>query len=150
MTKQYRLLLVDDVAANLKVLAAHISPDYQLSIATDGYKALKAAASNPPDLILLDIDMPGMDGFAVLEQLKANPLTQHIPVVFLTSHDTSEDILKGLQAGAYYYLTKPFDADILRLVIAKALRDDTGYAMAEREVNNNISTLEWLNYHNRQ
>ncbi|MBF0158061.1 MAG: response regulator [Magnetococcales bacterium] len=147
MMASHKILLVDDLPSNLKILESYMNPDHELFMATDGRKALKIAAANPPDLILLDINMPDMDGFAVLEQLKANPSTQHIPVVFLTAKDSSEEIVQGLEAGAYYYLTKPFDAEILRLVIAKALQDDEAYAAAARGVRNSIQMMEELNHH---
>ncbi|MBF0159949.1 MAG: response regulator [Magnetococcales bacterium] len=116
-----KILLVDDVPSNLKVLAAYIDSDYELFMATSGQKALKIVATNPPDLILLDVNMPDMNGFEVLKNLKADEASQSIPVIFLTSNDASDDIERGLQAGAYHYLTKPFDANMLRSIIDKAL-----------------------------
>ncbi|MBF0124750.1 MAG: response regulator [Magnetococcales bacterium] len=142
----YKILLVDDVPGNLKILEASISSDYELFMATSGAKALKIVATNPPDLILLDIEMPEMSGLEVLERLRADESTRGIPVVFLTSKDTSEDIVQGLKAGAYYYLTKPFDTEMLRLVIAQALADDNAYDSALRDMQNSAATMKWLNH----
>ena len=119
MLPQHKIVLVDDVPANLKMLKACLAADYELYMATDGYKALKIVAANPPDLILLDVNMLGMDGFNVLERLKANPATRHIPVILLTANDTSVAVMQGLQAGACDYVTQPFAAAQLRLAIAK-------------------------------
>ena len=79
-----RLLLVDDVKANLLLLAKALGQDYECRLATDGASALEQAISDPPDLILLDVMMPGLDGYEVCRQLKADPRTINIPVIFLT------------------------------------------------------------------
>ncbi len=102
------MLVVDDTPENLAILGEFLIPHYNVRIANSGPRALNAAASPPrPDLILLDIMMPGMDGYEVIKQLKANPETQEIPVIFITALDATEDETRGLELGAADYITKP-------------------------------------------
>ena len=105
---QNTILIVDDAVENLTVLDALLSPQYQVRVATSGEKALRIAASLPhPDLILLDVMMPGMDGYQVFQRLRSDPATHGIPVIFVTAMDSSEAELRGLDAGAVDYITKP-------------------------------------------
>ena len=102
------ILVVDDTPDNLSVLGELLQPDYVVRAASSGRRALQVAVSDPrPDLILLDVMMPEMDGFEVFAQLRANPETAHIPVIFVTAMDGSEDEEKGLGLGAVDYITKP-------------------------------------------
>jgi putative two-component system response regulator len=102
------ILVVDDVPENLTVLGELLQPHYRVRVANSGLRALQVAASAPkPDLILLDVMMPGMDGYAVLSRLRDNPVTQDIPVIFVTAMDTTEDEVRGLDLGAADYITKP-------------------------------------------
>lgn len=102
------ILIVDDVPANIQTLADILKDKYRIKVATDGYRCLELARQEPqPDLILLDIEMPGISGFEVCKQLKADALTQDIPVIFVTASDQEEDEEKGLQIGAVDYITKP-------------------------------------------
>ncbi|MCI4663203.1 MAG: PleD family two-component system response regulator [Neomegalonema sp.] len=103
-----RILVVDDILANVKLLQAKLSAHYyNVLTATNGPDALEIAAREQPDLILLDIMMPGMDGFEVCERLKADPVVRDIPVVMVTALDQPRDRLQGLAAGADDFLTKP-------------------------------------------
>lgn len=103
-----RILVVDDIPANVKLLEARLLAEYfDVLTAGDGYQALAICERNQVDLVLLDIMMPGMDGFEVCERLKANPKTSHIPVVMVTALDQSADRVRGLKAGADDFLTKP-------------------------------------------
>lgn len=102
------VLVVDDTEANVDVLVDSLGKTYDVSAAMDGPTALEAVAESPPDLILLDIMMPGMDGYEVCRQLKNRKKTVDIPVIFLTSKNEKEDIVKGFEAGAQDYITKPF------------------------------------------
>ena len=105
-----RILVVDDIEANVRLLEAKLNVEYyDVSVAYDGPGALEAAASRHPDIILLDVMMPGMDGFEVCRRLKADPNTRHIPVVLVTALDGRQDRLTGLKAGADDFLTKPID-----------------------------------------
>ncbi|WP_275790686.1 PleD family two-component system response regulator [Pararhizobium gei] len=103
-----RILVVDDIPANVKLLEARLVAEYfDVLTAADGYEALAICERQPLDLILLDIMMPGIDGFEVCERLKANPRTAHIPVVMVTALDQPSDRVRGLKAGADDFLTKP-------------------------------------------
>lgn len=106
-----RVLLVDDLELNRKLLEAQLRRDYyQVSSVASGAEALVAAKADQPDIILLDIMMPGMDGFEVCARLKADPATRHIPIVFVSALDERVDRLRGLELGADDFLTKPVDA----------------------------------------
>jgi two-component system cell cycle response regulator len=103
-----RILVVDDIPANVKLLEARLLAEYfDVLTAADGYEALAICERNQVDLILLDIMMPGIDGFEVCERLKASPRTSHIPVVMVTALDQAADRVRGLKAGADDFLTKP-------------------------------------------
>lgn len=111
---QSTILLVDDVADNIDILNAILSPHYRTRVALNGEKALRIAGSaNPPDLILLDIMMPGLSGYDVCQQLKANPDTRDIPVIFVTAMSEVEDEKRGLELGAVDYITKPVSPPIV-------------------------------------
>ncbi|MFC1592256.1 response regulator [Thermodesulfobacteriota bacterium] len=105
---QPRVLIVDDAKTNIDVLVETFKKEYKLGIATNGPKALQYVEHIIPDLILLDIMMPEMDGYAVCEQLKANPATAAVPIIFLTAKTDPDSIVKGLEAGGVDYVTKPF------------------------------------------
>ena len=108
------LLVVDDVIDNLTLMTDLLTPRYRVKAANNGARALKiAATSPPPDLILLDVMMPGMDGYEVCRRLKADAATRDIPVVFLTAKVSMEDEEMGLNIGAVDYLTKPVSPPIL-------------------------------------
>ena len=111
---QQTLLVVDDTPANIDVLAGMLKDDYQIKVAKNGEIALKIAQRLPLDLILLDIMMPGIDGFEVCRRLKSDHTTRHIPIIFVTAKITAEDELKGLELGAVDYITKPFNPPIVQ------------------------------------
>jgi two-component system cell cycle response regulator len=109
-----RILVVDDVEANVRLLEAKLSAEYyDVLHATDGVTALAMAAAEKPDIILLDVMMPGMDGFQACRRLKEDPATRHIPIVLITALDGRSDRIAGLDAGADEFLTKPIDDVIL-------------------------------------
>ncbi len=109
-----RILIVDDTPTNITLLVQTLADEYEVRAAIHGDDALEAVAEETPDLILLDINMPGMDGHEVCRRLKADPGTQSIPIIFLTGRDEEEDELKGLSLGAVDYLTRPLSIPILR------------------------------------
>ncbi|MBF0428145.1 MAG: response regulator [Magnetococcales bacterium] len=109
-----KILFVDDMRQNIDVLR-DIFSDYVRMVALNGEHALKIAASrNPPDLILLDIMMPDIDGFEVCRRLKADEQTKHIPVIFVTAKKEASDEALGLSLGAVDYIIKPFNVDVIR------------------------------------
>jgi sigma-B regulation protein RsbU (phosphoserine phosphatase) len=123
-----RVLLVDDVKDNLDILLEALRGDFKLSVALDGEAALRAVARNPPDIVLLDIMMPGIDGYEVCRRLRADPATRDIPVVFLSALEDVKDKTRGFEMGANDYLTKPFEilevkARVRSLLRAKAYAD---------------------------
>ncbi len=107
--KQCTVLLVDDIRENIQILVEALKGAYKLGFALDGESALKYARAKAPDLILLDIMMPGMDGYEVCRRLKADPITRDIPVLFITAMDETECKAAGFEAGAVDYITKPFE-----------------------------------------
>ena len=123
-----RILIVDDIKANVDVLVQALRNDYKLSVALDGASALRSVEKNPPDLVLLDIMMPGIDGYEVCRRLRENEQTRDLPVMFLTSLEDVQDKARGFEIGANDYLTKPFEilevkARVRSLVRAKAYAD---------------------------
>ena len=108
------ILIVDDTPINVQILAEALRADYRVRVATSGPAALDGIAKyGPPDLILLDVMMPGLDGYEVCRRLKANPATQHIPVIFVTAKTDAVDEEYGLRLGAMDYITKPFHLPIV-------------------------------------
>jgi len=107
-TPQKTLLLVDDTPENLTVLGEILMPHYRVRVASSGARALAAATSDPrPDLVLLDVMMPEMDGYEVISRLRADARTRELPVIFVTALDSTEDEAHGLELGAVDYITKP-------------------------------------------
>lgn len=109
-----KLLVVDDQPINIQVMYRCFAGDYQVFMATNGEQALALCASNPPDLILLDVVMPGLDGFEVCKRLKANDATRHIPVIFVTAHTDPAQETHGLTLGAVDFIAKPVNPDVVR------------------------------------
>ena len=108
-TKGSLILAVDDTPSDLELLAKILEREgYSLALAKDGPQALDIAAREKPDLILLDIFMPGMDGIEICRRLKADSVIHDIPVIFVTSQSGSDEVLAGFEAGAVDYVTKPF------------------------------------------
>lgn len=116
------ILVVDDMAENIDLLVGLLKEQYTVKAARAGQMALKIAQSpNPPDLVLLDISMPGMDGFEVCQQLKDNPATAAIPVIFISGEIGGEERDRGAALGAADYLTKPVEPASLSAAIDAAL-----------------------------
>jgi diguanylate cyclase (GGDEF)-like protein len=109
------LLIADDEPGNIKMLLELLRSEYKIRVANNGEKVLKIALSEePPDLILLDVMMPGLDGYEVCRRLKSDPLTQKIPVIFITGKITEQDEIQGFEAGAVDYITKPFSSVVVK------------------------------------
>ena len=128
------ILIADDEPANISLLNEVLKADYRIMVAKDGRKALLAAQSIPsPDLILLDIVMPELDGYEVLKRLKADGETRNIPVIFVTSKGKDEDETKGLEMGAVDYIHKPFNPTVVKARVR-----------AHLELKQNRDFLEWM------
>ena len=123
-----RVLLVDDTRANLDILVEGLKSDHKLSLALNGEMAMQVAARTPPDLVLLDIVMPGIDGYEVCRRMRQMPETAEVPIMFLSSLEEVQNKTRGFEAGANDYLTKPFEmlevkARVRSLLKAKAYSD---------------------------
>ena len=133
-----RILIVDDVRANIDLLVSALKNDYKLSVALDGEAALRAIEREAPDLVLLDIMMPGIDGYEVCRRIRARENGNEIPVMFLSSLEDAQDKVQGFEAGGNDYVTKPFEmvevkARVKSLLKAKAYADAVREA-SEREL----------------
>src|SRR6201987_5562736 len=114
-TAQKLILIVDDTPTNIGVISGALKDSYKTKIATSGVKALAlASAEDKPDLILLDVMMPEMDGYEVCSRLKADPTTREIPIIFLTGQTGADDETRGFEVGAVDYIHKPFSASVVR------------------------------------
>jgi putative two-component system response regulator len=113
-TEKNRVLIVDDEPGNIKILSSVLAGDYALSVATSGNQALAVASAQSPDIILLDMVMPEMDGIEVCRALRADPATKDIPVIFVTSMGDSANEERGLEAGAVDYISKPISPPIVK------------------------------------
>ncbi len=132
--KMQTILIVDDEPANISLLNEVLKSSYQVMVAKSGKKAILAAQSDQlPDLILLDIIMPEIDGYEVLRKLKSNDETKNIPVIFVTSKGNEEDETKGLEMGAVDYIHKPFNPAVVKARVK-----------AHLELKRNRDFLEWM------
>ncbi|MBT3273055.1 MAG: response regulator [Spirochaetales bacterium] len=114
---EYTVLIVDDTETNVDILVELLADSYEISVALDGETALEIVDEDSPDLILLDIKMPGMDGFEVCQRLKSDDKTAQIPIIFISGEPDEKDA--GLQAGVVDFLTKPIDPDSVLEAIKK-------------------------------
>ena len=130
MKDQGTILIVDDNIENIKVLSKILEVEgYRIRIATDGFRALRSLAAQKVDLVLLDVMMPGLDGYEVLKRIKSNPETMGIPVIFLTAMSQISNEQKGLVLGAIDYITKPLNSELVKtrvrnILLLKAHQDD--------------------------
>ncbi|MEZ4526526.1 MAG: response regulator [Desulfobacterales bacterium] len=142
MKPDQKILIVDDERFNINVMVAILKEEYRLIIAKNGEEALKRANSaNPPDIILLDIMMPGMDGYEVCRLLKSDPKTHHIPVIFITTMSEMENEEKGLLMGAIDYIVKPVSPPIVRARV----RNHLSLKMALEEIAGQKQKIEQQN-----
>ncbi len=135
-----RILIVDDIPDNIRLLSSMlVGEGYEISTATSGRRALKIAENYPPDLILLDIMMPEMDGYEVCRALKSMPTLRGIPVIFITALNDEDDEVRGLELGAVDYITKPFKEPLVKLRVKTHLE-----IKRQREVLDKLSHLDGL------
>ncbi|MBF0277756.1 MAG: response regulator [SAR324 cluster bacterium] len=145
----YNALVVDDEPWNLEILHALLSAqNYVVTSAENGREAWELLEKSPDayDVVILDRKMPEMDGMAVLQKMKAHPRLADIPVVFQTAQSSRKEILEGLQAGAYYYLTKPYQEDQMLAVVKTAAEDFTRQKKLLKETQQTSSTLALMEH----
>lgn len=137
------LLIVDDNRADRELLAEHLRDQYEIDIATDGLEAWKLLDLHADlfDVILLDREMPRMNGLEFLERIKRHPELQIVPVILQTAAIDRSEVLEGIQAGAYCYLTKPYDGDMLRSVVKTAADDHARYKHLQQTVKKGMNAL---------
>ncbi|MCL2231488.1 MAG: diguanylate cyclase [Treponema sp.] len=136
--KENSLLIIDDEKVNLKILTHILSPEYTIYTATNGATGIKIAREYMPDLILLDILMPEMDGYETLSELKTFEKTRKIPVIFITGLDSEKDEEKGLALDAADYIIKPFSSLIVKLRVRSQI-----------QMINQLRTIEYLSMHDQ-
>ncbi|NDY74257.1 hypothetical protein DO021_19275 [Desulfobacter hydrogenophilus] len=141
--KNFTVMVVDDVQENIDILVTVIGIQYNVSTAMDGKSALAHIVKEPPDLILLDIVMPGMDGFEVCRQLKSQTETQDIPIIFLTAKTDGKSIVEGFQAGVVDYIGKPFNVTELLVRVKTQLE----LSHSRKEMKKINARLEHLTIH---
>ncbi|MEE9396861.1 MAG: response regulator, partial [Methylococcales bacterium] len=142
------ILIVDDEPHNLEIISEYLDEgDYRLSTAENGAIAWQMLESEPQsfDVILLDRMMPEMNGMEVLAKMKEHPILTHCPVILQTARAAKEDIMEGMQAGAYYYLTKPFEEDMLFSVVDTAVRERLHYKELQDDLAESAKTLGLMN-----
>lgn len=130
-----KVLVADDDAVNREVLGELLKPEYTVLLARNGAQTLERAMRHLPDLVLLDVMMPDMDGYEVLRRLRADPLTAHISVIFISGLDRPEDEASGLKMGASDYITKPFNQTVVMARVALHLQVVRQRRMLERLAN---------------
>lgn len=148
MTKA-RVLVVDDEGLNLEILSEYFASETSFSIHTvdSGEAAWQILndASDCFDVILLDRMMPGLDGIGLLQRIKSDPRLGDLPVILQTAANSASEIREGLEAGAYYYLTKPYQRDALFAIVHAALSDARGRDSLRRRLHEHINSLQFLN-----
>jgi two-component system alkaline phosphatase synthesis response regulator PhoP len=123
------ILVVDDDPAVSRLVEINLTQSgYQVQLAADGEEALALVAAAKPDLVILDVMMPRLDGFEALKRLRADPASAEIPVIMLTAKAQDEDVFEGYGRGAQWYLTKPFAPNELRAAVRRVLGGGTGEA----------------------
>ena len=137
-----RLLIVDDEPTNIHILSNILSEDYEIRAANGGQRAIDAAISQSPDLILLDMMMPEIDGLEVCKRLKANEATKDIPIIFVTSMSDPANEELGLQAGAVDYISKPVSPPIVKARVRIHLQNRLTVRFLEELLSSQTTSLE--------
>ena len=141
-TEKNRVLIVDDEPGNIKILSSVLAGDYSLSVATGGAQALQIADVQAPDIVLLDMVMPEMDGIQVCEALKASEKTRDIPVIFVTSMSDSANEERGLEAGAVDYISKPISPPIVKARVKIHIQNYLSKRFLENLLSSKDTTLD--------
>ena len=147
MSNPASVLVVDDHALDRKLLTAYLTPEgYSVDTAGDGVEAWGKLNAEPEryDVVLLDRTMPRMDGMQLLTRMKEEEHLRMVPVIMQTALARRDHILEGIRAGAYYYLTKPYDVDMLRTVVRTAVADHQTYREMQRQLKKGFDTLRML------
>jgi putative two-component system response regulator len=137
-----RILIVDDEPGNIKILSNVLAQDYALSVATNGKQALEIARVQSPDIILLDMIMPEMDGIEVCQALKASEETKDIPVIFVTSMSDTANEERGLDAGAVDYISKPISPPIVKARVRIHIQNYLSMQFLENLMSSQTTTLD--------
>lgn len=137
-----RVLIVDDEPGNIKILSNVLAGDYALSVAISGAQALQVARVQLPDIVLLDMVMPEMDGIEVCQALKANEDTKDIPVIFVTSMSDTANEERGLDAGAVDYISKPISPPIVKARVKIHIQNYLSKRFLEKLLSNQDATLD--------
>ena len=140
-----KILIVDDEPLNIDILSNVLQNDYIVLAATNGSNGLQAAYNAKPDIIILDVCMPNMDGYEVCRQLKENPATREIPIIFCTTQESDDDEAIGLQMGAVDYIHKPFKPNLLAIRIKNHLELHLYKKSLESMVQERTNHLQLLN-----
>lgn len=141
------LLLVDDEPFNLEILSLYLEGDhYKIATANDGERAWELLCSHPDrfDVVLLDWRMPRKDGLEVLHDMKKHPDLSAIPVIMQTAAASSQDVIDGLEAGSYYYLTKPYQKELLVPIVRGAVSDSLRYKTLQKNLSHGSRTMSFL------
>ena len=151
MNQEKTILIVDDSKLNIKVLSDILKEkDYRIALARSGKVALEFVEMKKPDLILLDIMMPEIDGFEVCARLKSDPETKNIPIIFISGLDKSEDIVRGFKAGAVDYIVKPFQKEVVLARVNTHLKLNETQRKLKRkneELKGLLNEVEYLSFH---
>jgi DNA-binding response OmpR family regulator len=141
-TLHYHLLIIDDDVFHLQLMKKTLEKEYTVSIASTGIHGLDLAAERQPDLILLDLNMPGMDGYEVCKRLKENPVTRKIAVIFVSARDREDDECRGFSLGAVDYISKPINLQILNARIMAQLRIRQLLTQQKQQAESMIESLQ--------
>lgn len=151
MNREKTILIVDDSKLNIRVLSDILKEkDYRIALAKSGKMALEFVEMKKPDLILLDILMPEIDGFEVCARLKASPETKNIPIIFISGLDKSKDIVRGFKAGAVDYIVKPFQKEVVLARVNTHLKlNETQQKLKRKneELKGLLNEVEYLSFH---
>jgi putative two-component system response regulator len=141
-TEKSRILIVDDEPGNIKILSSLLAGDYALSVATSGSQALQIAKVQIPDIVLLDMVMPEMDGIQVCQALKEDETTKNIPVIFVTSMNDTANEERGLDAGAVDYISKPISPPIVKARVKIHIQNYLSKRFLEKLLSNQDATID--------